>query len=667
MEEPNTTPVRETEAVLEPILTENPLAAEQSESAREEVPVKEHYASDEYADLFGGVRFDTTADIPIPTSLIDQVIGQEHAVDVIKKAATQRRHVMMIGSPGTGKSMLAKAMSELLPKEDMQDIMVYPNQEDNNNPIIRVVPAGRGKEIVAHHKEDAKRQASSRNTLLIVLVIGVLGISFISGQLLMGIIAVAFLFMAFRSLIPKESAMVPKLIVSNKPDSFAPFVDATGSHAGALLGDVRHDPFQSGGLETPAHDRVEAGAIHRAHKGVLFIDEINSLEYQSQQSLLTALQDGVFPITGQSERSSGAMVRTEPVPCRFLMIAAGNLDAMQYMHPALRSRIRGYGYEVYMTETMDDTAENRGKLVRFIAQEVKNDGKIPPFDPSAVSEILREARRRSGRKGHLTVKLRDLGGLVRVAGDLAIKEGSSTTTLRHVLDAKKIARSVEDQMADEYIRRTRDYDLTIVEGTLVGHVNGLAVVGNDGGSVLPIAAEVTPAQGAGSVVATGGLKEIAQESIKNVSALIKKFSGADVRKMDIHVQFVGTYNVDGDSASVTMATAVISALEDIPVRQDVAMTGSLSVRGDVLPIGGVTYKIEAAAKAGIKTVIIPQSNLNDVLIEDQYADTIIPVTRIEEVLRYALVPENKAEFEEKLARMGRHMEIPKDEPKEKSE
>ncbi|MBR5142902.1 MAG: ATP-dependent protease LonB [Methanocorpusculum sp.] len=670
MEEPNTTPVRETEAVLEAVLTENPQAAEQSESAREEVPVKEHYASDEYADLFGGVRFDTTADIPIPASLIDQVIGQEHAVDVIKKAATQRRHVMMIGSPGTGKSMLAKAMSELLPKEDMQDIMVYPNQEDNNNPIIRVVPAGRGKEIVAHHKEDAKRQASSRNTLLIVLVIGVLGISFISGQLLMGIIAVAFLFMAFRSLIPKESAMVPKLIVSNKPDSFAPFVDATGSHAGALLGDVRHDPFQSGGLETPAHDRVEAGAIHRAHKGVLFIDEINSLEYQSQQSLLTALQEGVFPITGQSERSSGAMVRTEPVPCRFLMIAAGNLDAMQYMHPALRSRIRGYGYEVYMTETMDDTAENRGKLVRFIAQEVKNDGKIPPFDPSAVSEILREARRRSGRKGHLTVKLRDLGGLVRVAGDLAIKEGSSTTTLRHVLDAKKIARSVEDQMADEYIRRTRDYDLTIVEGTLVGHVNGLAVVGNDGGSVLPIAAEVTPAQGAGSVVATGGLKEIAQESIKNVSALIKKFSGADVRKMDIHVQFVGTYNVDGDSASVTMATAVISALEDIPVRQDVAMTGSLSVRGDVLPIGGVTYKIEAAAKAGIKTVIIPQSNLNDVLIEDQYADmvSIIPVTRIEEVLRYALVPENKAEFEEKLARMGRHMEIPKDEPKaEKSE
>ncbi|HJK62220.1 MAG TPA: ATP-dependent protease LonB, partial [Methanocorpusculum sp.] len=398
------------------------------------------------------------------------------------------------------------------------------------------------------------------------------------------------------------------------------------------------------------------------HKGVLFIDEINTLELSSQQSLLTALQEGEFPITGQSDRSSGAMVRTEPVPCRFIMIAAGNLDAMQGMHPALRSRIRGYGYEVYMSETMDDTPENRARLVRFVAQEVQNDGKIPHFDPSAVSEILREARRRSGRKGHLTLKLRDLGGLVRVAGDLARQAGDPATTMKHVVDAKQIARSVEDQISDEYIRRTRDYDLTIVSGTLVGRVNGLAVVGNDAGSILPITAEVTPSQGAGTVIATGLLKEIAQESIKNVSALIKKFSGTDIRKVDIHVQFIGTYNgVEGDSASVTVATAVISALENIPVRQDVAMTGSLSVRGDVLPIGGVTYKIEAAAKAGIHTVIIPQSNLDDVLIEERYKEmvTIIPVTRIEEVLEYALVPQDRETFEKKLSLIGKHMEIPK--------
>jgi Lon-like ATP-dependent protease len=593
-----------------------------------------------------------SGDISVPDSLIDQVIGQEHAVEVMRKAAIQRRHVLMIGTPGTGKSMLAKAMAELLPKEEMQDILIYPNAEDSNEPVVRTVPSGRGKEIVGAHKMESRKRAQTRSTLILLLIFGIMGYALIIGQLLFGIIAAAFIFMAMQYSRPKDEAMIPKLLVSTKPDSTAPFIDATGSHAGALLGDVRHDPFQSGGLETPSHDRVEAGAIHKAHKGVLFIDEINTLHPHSQQSLLTAMQEGEFPITGQSERSSGAMVRTEAVPCRFVMVAAGNMDGVQGMHPALRSRIRGYGYEVYMQETMPDTPENREKFIRFIAQEVKNDGKIPHFDQSAIDELLLEGRRRSNRKGHLTLKLRDMGGLIRVAGDLARQEGADVATAKHVLDAKSMARSIEDQVSDEYILRSREYDLTVVEGSLVGRVNGLAVMGSDSGSVLPIVAEVTPTQGAtGQVIATGLLREIAQESIKNVSAIIKNFTGKDIRNMDVHVQFLGTYSgVEGDSASVTVATAVISAIENIPVRQNVAMTGSLSVRGQVLPIGGVTYKIEAAAKAGITTVIIPQSNLADVVIEEKYAKMvkIIPVTTIEEVLEHALVFERKEDFMTKI-------------------
>ena len=614
--------------------------------------------NDDLADIddFFDLELSTSSDIDVPPNLIDQVIGQEHAVEVIRKAAVQRRHVMMIGTPGTGKSMLAKAMAELLPKEELQDILVYPNSEDNNNPVIRTVPAGRGKQIVNAHKIEARKKIQMRSTLIMLLIFGIIGYAIITYQWLMGIIAAAFIFMALKYSTPREEAMVPKLLISHDPNTSAPFVDATGSHAGALLGDVRHDPFQSGGLETPSHDRVEGGAIHRAHGGVLFIDEINTLTPHSQQNLLTALQEGTLSITGQSERSSGAMVRTEPVPCRFVMVAAGNLDAIQGMHPALRSRIRGYGYEVYMRDTMEDTPENRKKFLRFIAQEVKNDGKIPHFDQSAMLEVLREARRRSNRKGHLTLKLRDMGGLIRVAGDLAGQEGSDITTARHVLAAKSAARSIEDQISDEYIRRTRDYDLAVVEGAQVGRVNGLAVMGSDSGSVLPVMAEVTPSQGAnGTVIATGMLKDIAKESITNVSALIKKFTGKDIRNMDIHVQFIGTYGgVEGDSASVTVATAVISAIENIPVRQDVAMTGSLSVRGDVLPIGGVTYKIEAAAKAGIKTVIIPRSNLDDVLIEERYRTMIevVPVEHIEEVLQNALVPANREGFLSKLRKLA---------------
>ena len=146
---------------------------------------------------------------------------------------------------------------------------------------------------------------------------------------------------------------------------------------------------------------------------------------------------------------------------------------------------------------------------------------------------------------------------------------------------------------------------------------------------------------------------MAQEAVSNVSAIIKKCSDENISEKDIHIQFVqtGGQGVDGDSASITVATAVISALEDVGVDQSLAMTGSLSVRGDVLPVGGVTHKIEAAAKSGCERIIIPAANSQDVMIEEEYEEMveIIPVSHISEVLDIAL--EGEPEKDSLVARL----------------
>ena len=596
---------------------------------------------------------ESTEDIAVPKMLVDQVIGQKQGVEIVRKAAEQKRHVMLIGDPGTGKSMLAKSMSELLPKEELQDVLVYHNQEDNNEPRVRVVPSGKGKEIVQVQKAQAmiEKEKKAKSQMLIVFTVVGFGIlwfittGFSNPMIIFySLIAAAFIFMAMRYTNQRnDTANVPKGLVLHKYDAEAAFVDATGAHAGALLGDVRHDPFQSGGLETPAHDRVEAGAIHKAHRGVLYIDEINLLRMESQQALLTAIQEGEFSISGQSERSAGAMTKTEPVPCDFVLVAAGNLDAIQGMHPALRSRIRGYGYEVYMNSTIPDSQDNREKLVRFIAQEVAKDEKIGHFSKGAIGEVIHEAQRRAGRQNHLSLRLRELGGLVRVAGDVSRELGEDTVTAEHVMTAKTIAKPLEQQIADRYVERRKGYKTYSIKGSEIGMVNGLAVMGaNSGmaemaGILMPIVAEVTPAQykNHGRVIATGKLGDIAKEAVENVSALIKKYTGEDISKYDIHVQFVGAYEgVEGDSASVSIATAVISALENAEIDQTVALTGSLSVRGQVLPVGGVTAKIEAAAESGVTKVLIPSMNAQDVLLDSKYKDIIevIPVSTLKEVL-----------------------------------
>src|SRR3989344_3555186 len=624
------------------------------------------------------LNFKTTSELKISSKIAEQIIGQDQGLQLIKKAAQHRRHILLIGRPGTGKSLLGQALAELLPTGgELQDILCYPNEKDPNNPIIKAFPAEEGEKTIVKIRNSFENSLSSRRFYL--LIMGSIFLFFI-GYLLWGafkespygpiaivqgastVIWILFISFMLFSRAPgflktlTGLAMIPKPLITHKKNDPAPFLDATGSHSGALLGDVLHDPLQSGGLGTPPHERIIPGMVHRANGGVLFLDEISLLSPKSQQELLTILQEKKYPITGQSEHSSGAMTRTQPVPSDFVLVAAGNEETIAKMHPALRSRIRGYGYEIHINHDMDDTSENQMKIAQFIAQEVVKDKKIPHFSIFAVEEIINEAKRRAGTSGKLTLHLRELGGLVRAAGDLAKEEGKSIAEKDHVIRAKVLARPLEQQLADKYLEEKKKYEVIITTGKIIGRVNGLAVMGSEtslSGIVLPIESEVTPGGMQGTeIVATGQLGKIAQEAVKNVSAIILKNFGKDLKeKYDIFVQFLYTYSgVEGDSASIAVATAIVSAFTKAPVKQNYAMTGSLSVRGEVLAVGGVTQKAEAAIVAGITHLIIPKTNLNDVILSEEKRNQIkiIPVERIEEVLKEVLDWKGKEKILKKL-------------------
>ncbi len=203
-------------------------------------------------------RMKSTQDIKVPEKIIDQVLGQDEAVNMVRKAAHQRRHVLLIGDPGTGKSLLGLGLAELLPKEELKDILAFPNPNDENNPLIKEIPAGKGREEVKKFTIDTTQIVKNNNVLLLLVAVLTFIVPwwvrsyyksdlmftafFLGGMLFLAAFSIMLSVgprMFLRSLPP-----APKLIVDNYGKKQAPFYDATGSHAGALLGDILHDPLQ---------------------------------------------------------------------------------------------------------------------------------------------------------------------------------------------------------------------------------------------------------------------------------------------------------------------------------------------------------------------------------------------------------------------------------------
>ncbi len=385
--------------------------------------------------------------------------------------------------------------------------------------------------------------------------------------------------------------------------SDAPFVEVDSTTvrfdergiADPLLGSI-HDPIYqgAGAMGVAGVPQPKPGAVTKAHGGVLFLDEIGELHPHQMNKLLKVLEDG--KVTLESSYYSPDDKQIPPhihdqfehgLPADFRLIGA-TTRAPEDLPAALRSRC----VEIFFRALNE-------RDIAVIATGALRKGKVR-HEETVIEQIVRYAQ--NGR---------DANHLVQLAGSVAYMENMdqvSTDVIEWL--------AVSAKLTPRRLHRS-----TVREQ--VGVVNGLAVAGNGQGFLMPVEVEVMPtlSQAQGRFEWTGIVEEeqlggrersvkrqsMARTSLQNVATALRK-AGYQLQQYDIHLNIPGGMVVDGPSAGITMAVAVASALSQYPIATDVAMTGELSCRGLVLPVGGIAEKLEAALSAGMKRVYISVEN-----------------------------------------------------------
>lgn len=414
-----------------------------------------------------------------------------------------------------------------------------------------------------------------------------------------------------------------------QPDAKFVELDATTARfdergiADPLIGSV-HDPIYqgAGAMGVAGIPQPKPGAVTKAHGGVLFIDEIGELHPIQMNKLLKVLEDRKVYLDSAYYSSEDTSIPphvhdifSNGLPADFRLVGA-TTRSPEDIPPAIRSRCM----EIYFKSLCEEE-------IHLIATKAAAKLGMPMAD-EAVAEIAKYAT--NGR---------DAVNIVQIAGGVALSEQRSSISLEDV------------QWVIQFSQISPRPSKQLPPHPQVGVVNGLAVYGPSQGVLLEVEVSAKPAQKKKGTVTITGLveeetvrlrersmrrKSMAMGSLDNVMTSLAKNFGVEVTDFDLHVNFPGGMPVDGPSAGIAMATAVYSAITGIPVQNKVAMTGELSLRGQVRPVGGVPAKIAAAAEAGAEVVIIPKENWQETFRADA-TPRIVPVERFEDVLKLALV------------------------------
>lgn len=393
------------------------------------------------------------------------------------------------------------------------------------------------------------------------------------------------------------------------------------SIADPLIGSV-HDPIYQGAgpLGVAGIPQPKPGAVTKAHGGVLFLDEIGELHPIQMNKLLKILEDRKVFLESAYYNSQDTNIPRHiheifqnGLPADFRLIGATTRSSNE-ISPAIRSRCLEIFFRPLSQNEICLIGKNAAKKGGFSIEEKAVD-------------IL----------GKYASNGRAVVNIVQLSGGIALTEDRDTITLQDV----------------EWVINSGNYsprpEKKIADTPQIGCVNGLAVYGPNMGAVMDVEASAIPAaKGKGTFTVTGIIdeeelgsegkrmrrKSTAKGSVDNVMTVIRKFLSIDPRDYDIHLNFPGGIPVDGPSAGITILTAVYSAIMCKPIDNKVAMTGEVSISGDVKPVGGVPTKIEAAAEAGVERVIIPFDNWQDSF--EKCRIKVIPIKRVEEIIELSI-------------------------------